>query len=336
MTAPPQWPRTDNTMSPPIRFSSPVPDIIASPGIRFRPPVPDISASGPIRSRPPIPNISATPPLRFRPSIPDIIATPKTRFVPPIPDVTASASTQPTLNVSPSPPVEAGKPVVFEVVLYQPPPPGWNLQYRFDFGDGTTTDWTSERQITHTYSSAGNRSYPVHVEIGSTYRDRVMPAKQIDQTIDVIAPLNPTPSATESVPITPSPIPETTPSPTISPSPTPTAFSSPSATVSPTETAFSSPATTSPPPSSSKMPWLYIVGVFAAIGLARLAYAKWKPKIPIVPPLAFYPHADWDAPQLPPKNMSIKYGLYFLPNVSASQDRLKTDGGGSILREKKQ
>ena len=117
-------------------------------------------------------------------------------FRPPIPDITSRAGNQPTLNVRPSPPVEVGKPVLFEVVLWQPPPPGWNLQYRFDFGDGSQTDWMSERQATHTYLSSGNGSYPVHVEIASTYRDRVMPAKAIDKDVDVIPPSNPTRSAT--------------------------------------------------------------------------------------------------------------------------------------------
>jgi hypothetical protein len=34
--------------------------------------------------------------------------------------------------------------------------------------------------------------------------------------------------------------------------------------------------------------------------------------------------------------VSINYGLYFHPNVSAGQDRLETDGASSILRKKKQ
>ena len=114
------------------------------------------------------------------------------------PDVSTTPRNKPTLNVSPSPPVEVGKPVVFEVVFWQPPPPGWNLQYRFDFGDGTRTDWTSERQATHTYLSSANGSYPVHVEIASTYRDRVMPTKAIDKNVDVISPSNPIPTATAS------------------------------------------------------------------------------------------------------------------------------------------
>ena len=83
------------------------------------------------------------------------------------------------------------------------------------------------------------------------------------------------------------------------------------------------------------MPWLYIVaGAFAILGLAGLAYWKWKPKMPIVPSLAFYPHRDWDTPQMPPRNLSINYGLYFHPNVSAGQTGLEIDGASSILRRK--
>jgi len=84
------------------------------------------------------------------------------------------------------------------------------------------------------------------------------------------------------------------------------------------------------------MPWFYIAVGLAVSGLAYLIYAKWKPKVAIAPSLAFYSHSDWDAPQGPPKNVAINYGLYFHSNVSASQDSLATDGASSILRKKKQ
>ena len=211
--------------------------------------------------------------------------------------------------------------------MWQPPPPGWNLQYRFDFGDGTQTDWTSERQATHTYSTSGNGSYPVHVEIASTYRDRVMPTKAIDKNVDVIGPSNPTPSAT-SAQITPSVTP-ITPSPTSSYTPIPTAV--------PTAIPSITPIPPPPPPlRPSKMLWLYIVVGLAVAGLASLIYPKWKPKVVIAVPLAFYPHSNWDVPQKSPGNVSINYGLYFHPNVSAGQDNLATDGASSILRKKKQ
>jgi hypothetical protein len=277
-----------------------------------------MTASPTVRVRPPIPNITASPTIRVRPPIPNITASPAIRFRSPLPDVTTTPRNQPTLNVSPSPPVEVGKPVLFEVVLWQPPPPGWNLQYRFDFGDGTGTDWTSERQATHTYLSSGNGSYPVHVEIASTYRDRVMPTKAIDKTVDVISPSNPIPTATASAPITPSP----------------TSTYTPIATAAPTATPFISP-TTSPPLRSSKMLWLYIAVGLGVVALAYLMYPRWKPKVAIAAPLAFYPHSDWDAPQRPPENMAINYGLYFHSNVSAGQDSLATDGASSILRKKK-
>jgi PKD domain len=242
-------------------------------------------------------------------------------FRSPRPDVTTTPRNQPTLNVSPSPPIEVGKPVLFEVVLWQPPPPGWNLQYRFDFGDGTRTDWTSERNATHTYSSSGNGSYPVHVEIASTYRDRVMPAKAIDKNVDVIPPSNPTPTATASAPITPSP----------------TSTYTPIATAAPTAIPSITPIPTTPPrPPSSKILWLYIVIGLAVSGLAYLTYAKWKPKVAIAAPLAFHLHSDWDTPQKPPQNVAINYGLYFHSNVSAGQDSLATDGASSILRKKTQ
>ena len=84
------------------------------------------------------------------------------------------------------------------------------------------------------------------------------------------------------------------------------------------------------------MLWLYIAVGLAVAGLAYFTYAKWKLKVPIAGPVAFYAHSDWDAPQNPPKNVTINYGLYFHPNVSAGQGRLETDGASSILRKKKQ
>jgi len=84
------------------------------------------------------------------------------------------------------------------------------------------------------------------------------------------------------------------------------------------------------------MLWLFIAVGLAIAGLASFIYKKWKPKVVMVGPLAFYPRPDWDAPQNLPENVSINYGLYFHPNVSAGQDRLETDGASSILRKKKQ
>jgi len=318
----------DNTASQTVPPQPPRSDVIGRPIPPWRPSLPEITASPATRYRPPIPNFNASPPIRFRPPIPEITASPTIRFRPSIPDITVGPANQPTLKVSPSPPVELGKPVLFEVVLWQPPPPGWNLQYRFDFGDGNRTDWMSERQAAHTYLSAGNGSYPVHVEIASAYRDRVMPSKAIDKNVDVIPPSNPTPSATASAPITPSPTP-ITPSPTSTYTPIATAFP----TAIPSITPIPPPA---PPLRPSRMLWLYIAVGLAIAGLASLIYPKWKPKAVIAGPLAFYPHSDWDAPQGAPKNVAINYGLYFHSNVSAGQDSLATDGASSILRKKKQ
>jgi hypothetical protein len=82
------------------------------------------------------------------------------------------------------------------------------------------------------------------------------------------------------------------------------------------------------------MLWLYIA---VGLGVAALAYLVYpKPRAVMTGPLTFYAHSDWDAPQAPPQNLTINYGLYFHSNVSAGQDRLETDGASSILRKKKQ
>jgi PKD domain len=240
-------------------------------------------------------------------------------------DTTAIAANQ-TLNVSPSPPIEVGEPVLFEVVLRQPPPPGWDLQYRFDFGDGSSTDWTLQRHATHTYFSPGNGSYLVHVEMVTTNRNGAKSTKTIDKNVDVIPTSNPTPSATASPPITPSPPPIT---------PSPTSSYTPIATAVPTAIPSITPIPPPPPPLwSSKMLWLYIVVGLGVAALAYLVYAK--PRAVMTGPLTFNAHPDWDAPQAPPQNLTINYGLYFHSNVSAGEDRLETDGASSILRKKKQ
>jgi hypothetical protein len=328
ITTPTYPPRTDITPSLPIRVRPPIPDI--SPIIRFRPSIPDITANPTIRIRPPIPDITARPPIRVRSPIPDTTASATLPFRSPIPDITARPGYQPTPKVNPSPPLEVGKPVLFEVVLWQPPPPGWSLQYRFDFGDGTRTDWTSERQATHTYSSPGNGRYPVHVDIASTNRSQLMSTKVIDQNVDVISVSNPIPTATQPTPITPSPTP-ITPSPTASYTPF-----SPTAMAAPTATLF---VNRSPSPSlpSSKMPWVYtVLGLFAVAALACLVYAKSKLKAPIAARPTFYAHSNWNTPQTPPRNLAVNYELRFNSNVSAGQGRVETHGASLIQQTKKQ
>jgi hypothetical protein len=84
------------------------------------------------------------------------------------------------------------------------------------------------------------------------------------------------------------------------------------------------------------MLWLYIAVGLGAVSLAYLVYQRAKLKIPIAARPTFYANSDWDAPQRPPKNLAINYGLYFHFNLSAGQDRLETDGASSILRKKTQ
>jgi len=84
------------------------------------------------------------------------------------------------------------------------------------------------------------------------------------------------------------------------------------------------------------MPWLYIAVGFGVVALAYLVYPRSKLKAAMAARPTFCPHSDWDAPQRPPENVAINYGLYFHSNVSAGQDSLATDGANSILRKKKQ
>jgi len=144
--------------------------------------------------------------------------------------------------------------------------------------------------------------------------------KILGPTVQVVTRSSPTPTNTAtSAPITPSP----------------TSTYTLIATAAPTATPFISP-TTPPPLRSSKMLWLYIAVGLGVVALAYLVYQSAKSKIPIAARPTFYLHSDWDAPQKPPENVAINYGLYFHSNVSAGQDSLATDGASSILRKKKQ
>jgi hypothetical protein len=254
--------------------------------------------------------------------------------------------------VDPPPPLAIGKPVLFEVVLWQPPPPGWSLQYRFDFGDGTQTDWISERQATHTYLSPGSGRYPVHVDIASTNRGQLISTKVIDQNVDVVPISNPIPSATSPTAITPSPTASYTTTATSEPTATPskTSTATPSATVTPSPTSTYTPINTAAPTATSvvgpptpssvqpwKMLWLYIAaGIFGVAALAYLGYAKSKLNVAIAARPAFYAHSDWNAPQNPPRNVAIKYELRFDSNLSAGQDRIEIHGASLIQQRKKQ
>ena len=261
--------------------------------------------------------------------------TPSPSSVPSLTDVIRTA----TLKVSPSPPVELGSQVQFEVVFPQSPLAGWNLQYRFDFGDGHTTNWAPERQAPHTYSSPAPPIYPVYAEIGATYRDIVKPIRKINSSVQVVLRSSPTPSATASARITPSP-------PSYSPSPTATAtVESVTATPPGSGTNVASPTAARWPPEQSSAPptsvpsnggsasqkgwWIFYI---VSAGLAAAALFG----IPKLIKPTFHPHADWDAPQRPSQNVAINYGLYFHSNVSAGEVRLQTDGARLILRRKTQ
>jgi hypothetical protein len=84
------------------------------------------------------------------------------------------------------------------------------------------------------------------------------------------------------------------------------------------------------------MLWLYIAVGLAIAGLASFDIQEMETESGDCRATRVLSASDWDAPQKPPENVSINYGLYFHPNVSAGQDRLETDGASSILRKKKQ
>ena len=316
ITPPTRLPRTDVTVSPPpirsrppvpdvqstpfIRFNPPFPVFSVNPPIRFRSPIPDATATSPVRPRPPIPSATARTPVRSRPPIPDITASATIPFPPPIPTITAGESYQPTLNVSPSPPVEVGKPVLFEVILWQPPPPGWNLQYRFDFGDGTQTDWIAERQITHTYFSSRKRKLPGPCRNCLDKPRSPHANKAIDKNVDVIPPSNPT-SHRDGVRC------HHTLANFYSHSHTLANFYFHSLEPEPTAVPTAIPSITSDSDLTAAFAAfenamaLYRRWLLAVAGLASFIYTKWKPKVADCRATRFYPRPDWDAPSEAPR-----------------------------------
>lgn len=230
-------PDMDNTGNSRIPTRPPPVNITASPTIPSGPPVADITPS-PIRRFPfPIPNIAPSstippwlPPRRdytarpfetpFRrltptPTSPgDAVASPTVR--PPI-DITATLANRVILNATPST-VEIDQKVRFELRFQRPPPPVPNIQYGFNFADGSPIEWTAAPRTTHSYSAAGPYEPSVEVRVGERVLD--LP-RIIGPTVQVVPQPSPTPTSTATpAPITPSPSPYT-PLPTVLPTAAP-------------------------------------------------------------------------------------------------------------------
>jgi hypothetical protein len=248
----------------------------------------------------------------------------------PIPPIKEMA----TLNVSPAPPIEVGKPVEFEVVVQPAPPPGWNLQYHFDFGDGSTAE-TSQPRMPHTYFSPAPEAYSASVEITERYGNRVIGNSRFDKRVEVIQS-NPPPSATVSVGNTPQSVPNTSSSPTA----IATRRSHIIATAPPSNVAS---PTATPWRRKQDTPWVFYIVVIGLVVVVVRYLVRPKPEpipvpLPIPPPIVvtFHPHSDWDAPQESQKDVPINYELHFDPNMSKGRARIETDRASLIIRKKEQ
>jgi hypothetical protein len=132
-------------------------------------------------------------------------------------DVTASLANGVILNATPSR-AEVGQKIRFELRFRRPPPPVPNIQYGFNFADGSPIEWTAVPRTTHPYSSLGTYEPSVEIRVGAKVLD--LP-KIFGPTVQVVTPSSPTPTYTATpAPITPSPTPYT-PSPTVLPTATP-------------------------------------------------------------------------------------------------------------------
>ena len=268
------------------------------------------------------------------------------RFVPrsPTPTVIPSPTNEPAftamLEVSPTPPVDVNTEVTFFVV----PKPRGAVEYRFNFGDGKTSDWITQSQKTHQYFET--KTYLAYAEIRGREGELAHGTKNTPRReVKVVQPSNPTPSAT-SARITRSP-PSYSPTPTATATatatrtptatPTATAILTPTATATATRAPTATPTATPTPtpiPSNGGFAWwmFYVVSAgLAAAALLLYRILKWFAVQPTV-----HLHPDWDAPQKPPENLAINYGLYFHSNVSAGRDQLQTDRASLILRKRTQ
>ena len=270
-------------------------------------------------------------------------------FVPrqPTPAATPSPINEPRfiprLDVSPSPPVDVDQQVTFTVV---PKLPG-AVEYRFNFGDGKTSDWVTEPFTTHQYGAT--KLYFAYAEIrrpeGRLTRGTINTARK---EVEVRPRSSPTPSATSSVTIRPSPY---SPSPTaIAPSgfitATPPGSGNNIASASPTATGSSRKHYTAsptpvvsnggPPPGKASRIYYIVSAGLAILVLAYLIFLRSKPKIPMAARPTFHPHSDWEGSQRSPENVAINYELHFDSNVSSGRNWLETGGPILILRKTKQ
>ena len=254
------------------------------------------------------------------------------RFVPrsPTPTVTPSPTNEPAftamLEVSPTPPVDVNTDVTFFVV----PKPRGAVEYRFNFGDGKTSDWITQSQKTHQYFET--KTYLAYAEIRGREGELAHGTKNTPRReVKVVQPSNPTPSAT-SARITRSP-PSYSPTPTATATATatrtPTATPIATATRTPTATPTAT-ATPTPAHSNGGSAWWIVYIVSAGLAAAAL-YGI----LMLIKP-TFRLHWNRDEPQMPLENVTINYELHFDSNISAGQDRLDVPGANLILAKRTQ
>ena len=266
------------------------------------------------------------------------------RFVPrsPTPTVTPSPTNEPAftamLEVSPTPPVDVNTEVTFFVV----PKPRGAVEYRFNFGDGKTSDWITQSQKTHQYFET--KTYLAYAEIRGREGELAHGTKNTPRReVKVVQPSNPTPSAT-SARITRSP-PSYSPTPTATATatatatrtptatPTATAILTPTATATATRTPTATPtATATPTPAHSNGGSAWWIVYIVSAGLAAAALYG---ILMLIKP-TFRLHWNRDEPQMPLENVTINYELHFDSNISAGQDRLDVPGANLILAKRTQ
>jgi hypothetical protein len=241
------------------------------------------------------------------------------------------------LNVVPTS-VPPGIPVFFSAIARGADS---ETRYRFNFGDGSPRNWSSQPIQTHSYTSP--RSYRASVEMRTSGGATVVSS---DKRITIIPGFptptptptpRPTPSATGTPRPSPSPTVAPTASPTASPSPAPTASPTASTTTAPTASptatasAIASPAAGQTPTVVGSTSWLNDRWPYLVL-LPLLMLAGYKAVMFfLLPRPTFVPHPT--AGTAKASGLAFNYEVDVDPNVDGA---FKIDAaGGNLIKAKR-
>jgi len=216
------------------------------------------------------------------------------------------------------------------------------VEYRYAFGDGAPTEWTSSSQMTHIYQAPNDYRAAAQIRLvadGPTARPG--PARTTIITVTpkpVVASPSPSPSPSPSASVTPSASPSASPgdSPSPSPSPSESPSASPSDIPSPSPSEIAVAGQTTPPASATidrrrpeyggrRFPWLILalvllVTLFVGYRIVKWVYAP-RPVFTTLPDHSPRTKVKGDGSE-PPR---INFQLMLNANLADSQYQFHTN-----------